>query len=294
MVRRDRYVILSHALWRSRFRADDRVVGRFIDLDGVAREVIAVMPTSFQFPSARTDVWVPLGIDATNQSHYWAGDYMPVVGRLRAGATVAPGARRDSPLPVGHRRRISLEDAGRLEPRRCGDSDGGGGSDRRQAAAADPDGRRRTRADHRLRECRQPEPVAGDGTRTRDRHPLRHWRRPPADRAAIAHRKRAARAGWRCHRPALRDRGPRRAETRAAFGHAASRRGVISTGACWRLPPRSLSCPVARSVSRPCCRRCGFGCASRWMRAAAKDVDRSPGRSAPASPSPRSRARCCW
>ena len=87
------------------------------------------------------------------------------------------GARRDSPLPVGHRRRISLEDAGRLEPRRCGDSDGGGGSDRRQAAAADPDGRRRTRADHRLRECRQPEPVAGDGARARDRHPRRHWRR---------------------------------------------------------------------------------------------------------------------
>jgi hypothetical protein len=66
-------------LWRSRFHADDRVVGRFIDLDGVAREVIAVMPASFQFPSARTDLWVPLGIDAASQSHYWAGDYMPVV-----------------------------------------------------------------------------------------------------------------------------------------------------------------------------------------------------------------------
>jgi predicted permease len=89
MARRDRYVILSHALWRSRFRADDRVVGRFIDLDGVAREVIAVMPASFQFPSARTEVWVPLGIDATSQSHYWAGDFMPVIGRLRSGATVA-------------------------------------------------------------------------------------------------------------------------------------------------------------------------------------------------------------
>ena len=61
--------------------------------------------------------------------------------------------------------------------------------------------------------------------------------RPPADRAAIAHRKRAARAGWRCHRPAFRDRGPRRAETRAAFGHAASRRGVSQlarAGVCRR------------------------------------------------------------
>jgi putative ABC transport system permease protein len=84
---RDRFVILGHALWQSRFHGDQRAIGRSIELDGVAREVIAVMPPSFQFPSARTQAWIPLGIDAANQSHYWAGDYMPVVGRLREGRT---------------------------------------------------------------------------------------------------------------------------------------------------------------------------------------------------------------
>jgi putative ABC transport system permease protein len=86
---RDQYVILSHALWETRFGAAESILGRFIELDGVAREVIAVMPPSFQFPSARTQVWVPLGLDSQNTARYWAGDFMPVVGRLRPGATLA-------------------------------------------------------------------------------------------------------------------------------------------------------------------------------------------------------------
>jgi predicted permease len=91
---RDHYVILSHQLWTTRFKRDDTIVGRFIDLDGILREVVAVMPASFQFPSSRTQLWVPLGLDPGNAARYWAGDFMPVVGRLRAGATI-PQANAD-------------------------------------------------------------------------------------------------------------------------------------------------------------------------------------------------------
>ena len=86
---RDRFVILSHELWATRFARDERIVGRFVELDGVGREVVAVMPESFQFPSARTQVWVPLGLDRRNTVGYWAGDFMPLVGRLRSGASMA-------------------------------------------------------------------------------------------------------------------------------------------------------------------------------------------------------------
>jgi putative ABC transport system permease protein len=86
---RDRSVILSHAIWATRFHQDPGIVGRFIELDGVPREVVAVMPATFQFPSARTQVWVPLGLDPANTTHYWAGDFMPVVGRLRPGAQMS-------------------------------------------------------------------------------------------------------------------------------------------------------------------------------------------------------------
>jgi predicted permease len=84
---RDRCVILSHALWEVRFRRDERIVGRFVEVEGVAREVVGVMPSSFQFPSDRTQLWVPVGLDASNTVRYWAGDFMPIVGRLRPGAT---------------------------------------------------------------------------------------------------------------------------------------------------------------------------------------------------------------
>ena len=84
----DRYVILSHDLWATRFGSDPNIVGRFVELDGVRREIVAVMPQWFQFPSARTQIWVPLGLDSRNTAGYWAGDFMPVVGRLRAGASM--------------------------------------------------------------------------------------------------------------------------------------------------------------------------------------------------------------
>ncbi len=62
----DGYVILSHGLWMTRYKGDASIVGRFVELDGVRREIVGVMPASFQFPSARTQVWVPLGLDSRN------------------------------------------------------------------------------------------------------------------------------------------------------------------------------------------------------------------------------------
>jgi putative ABC transport system permease protein len=117
---RDRVVILSDGLWRTRFGADARIVGRFIALDGVRREVIAVMPPAFRFPSVRTEVWVPLGLDPRDTAHYWAGDFMPIVGRVRPGATLARardevrrfqsriGARFPWPMPPSWNRDVTV------------------------------------------------------------------------------------------------------------------------------------------------------------------------------------------
>ena len=51
-------IILSDALWHSRFNANPSVIGTSIVLDGVSRRVVGVMPASFDFP-AGTDVWQP-------------------------------------------------------------------------------------------------------------------------------------------------------------------------------------------------------------------------------------------
>jgi len=84
----DNFVVLSHALWQERFASDRNIVGRSIQLEGVSRQVVGVMPKGFVFPSAKTQVWIPLHNDPRDVVSYWASDYMPVIGRLRPGASM--------------------------------------------------------------------------------------------------------------------------------------------------------------------------------------------------------------
>jgi putative ABC transport system permease protein len=79
-------VILSHGLWEQRFGADPAVIGKRIQLDGVAREIVGVMPRGFSYPAER-EVWMPLEYDeglVTTQRGAW---YLNVIARLRPGVT---------------------------------------------------------------------------------------------------------------------------------------------------------------------------------------------------------------
>ena len=51
--------LVSHGLWIRRYGGDPAVVGRSVRLSGVATEIIGVMPASYAFPDASTDVWLP-------------------------------------------------------------------------------------------------------------------------------------------------------------------------------------------------------------------------------------------
>jgi predicted permease len=96
----DSYVILSHALWQQRFAGDPSIIGRSIELEGVSRQVVGVMPTDFRFPSSKTQVWIPFHNDPRDTVAYWADDFMPVIGRLHAGTTI-PQARAEIRLFQG-------------------------------------------------------------------------------------------------------------------------------------------------------------------------------------------------
>ncbi len=54
--------VLSHATWQNRFGGDPAVLGRVLQLDGVAHTVIGVMPRNFKFWAG--DVWTPVGLRA--------------------------------------------------------------------------------------------------------------------------------------------------------------------------------------------------------------------------------------
>ncbi|HEY3936476.1 MAG TPA: ABC transporter permease, partial [Bryobacteraceae bacterium] len=77
---RDRVVLLSDKIWRSRFGSDPRITGKTIALDGVPHTVVGVMPLGFNFPND-AEMWTPLAVTIDPHNSY----FRPVIGRLKAG-----------------------------------------------------------------------------------------------------------------------------------------------------------------------------------------------------------------
>ena len=83
-------VILSYPLWQTRFDGAD-VLGRTLQVNGIARQIIGVMPKDFQLPTdyivdaeEPTRLWAPLQLTEANRgSHGYYG-----VARLAPGATI--------------------------------------------------------------------------------------------------------------------------------------------------------------------------------------------------------------
>src|SRR5262245_11028174 len=81
-------VVLSHALWQSRFGGDTGIVSRSITLDGLDYTVIGVMPVDFGF--LRTaDIWLPVGPLSSSESWQDRGNHaLYGVARLKPGVTL--------------------------------------------------------------------------------------------------------------------------------------------------------------------------------------------------------------
>ena len=81
-------VVLTHSLWRDRFRSDRAVVGRAIVLNGVPHEVIGVLPATFEFPNPALELWMPLALRGTGAEVSRTNHYLSVYGRLKAGLSL--------------------------------------------------------------------------------------------------------------------------------------------------------------------------------------------------------------
>ncbi|MGD2067288.1 MAG: ABC transporter permease [Gemmatimonadota bacterium] len=76
--------ILGHALWQQTFGGDPEVVGRVVEMDGVQRRIVGVMPTDAAL--GEEELWIPLEIDDADPD---LGSLSFVgIGRLAPGVSV--------------------------------------------------------------------------------------------------------------------------------------------------------------------------------------------------------------
>jgi putative ABC transport system permease protein len=86
-----RVAILGHGLWSRRYAADPSIVGRSIQINGRAFEVVGVLPPDVMLPTdyqnaQPAQVWAPLQMDPASTDHGNHGFF--AAGRLKPGATV--------------------------------------------------------------------------------------------------------------------------------------------------------------------------------------------------------------
>ena len=79
--------ILSHEVWRSAFSADESVIGRIVQVDGIPTRIVGIMPPGFDVHDEKVLVWLPLTLDPANPGNR-GGHFLYLVGRLKEGVTM--------------------------------------------------------------------------------------------------------------------------------------------------------------------------------------------------------------
>jgi predicted permease len=80
-------VMLSYGYWQRRFGGDRGVIGRNIQVDAQTREIVGVMPRSFQLVQANFDLLEPMALDRNKQ--ILAGFGNQGIARMKPGVTLA-------------------------------------------------------------------------------------------------------------------------------------------------------------------------------------------------------------
>ena len=118
---RDPVAVLGDAIWRTRFGADPRILGRSIRMDGTPFTVVGVMPRAFTglITGVRIDVWVPtmmhhlvMPLDTLVFDHRRALMFS-AFGRLAPGATIAQAQVQANAVARRLQQAYPMPDAGR-------------------------------------------------------------------------------------------------------------------------------------------------------------------------------------
>ncbi len=79
-------VVLSDAIWRRTFGADQSIVGKQVEIQGRKRTVVGVAPPGLDLHDLHPQVWLPLGLDPTNHQNR-GSHFLYLVARLKPDAS---------------------------------------------------------------------------------------------------------------------------------------------------------------------------------------------------------------
>ena len=80
--------MLSYELWRSAFGGDENVVGSQVEIGGVRRPIVGIMPPRFDVADSHAEIWLPLVLDRANRQSGRGSHFLYLIGRLADGATL--------------------------------------------------------------------------------------------------------------------------------------------------------------------------------------------------------------
>ena len=78
--------ILSYELWQTAFGGQQNMIGQMVEINGVRREVIGIMPPGADVMDNRTEIWMPIGLNPGNRQNR-GSHFLYLVGRLKDGVT---------------------------------------------------------------------------------------------------------------------------------------------------------------------------------------------------------------
>jgi hypothetical protein len=78
--------VLSHELWMSAFGGRP-MVGQTVEVNGLRREVLGILPPGADVMDARPEIWLPLALNPGNRQNR-GSHYLYLIGRLKDGVSM--------------------------------------------------------------------------------------------------------------------------------------------------------------------------------------------------------------
>jgi predicted permease len=127
-----RVAVLSHELWQGAYGGQP-MLGQMVEVNGVTREVIGILPPGADVMDSRTEIWLPIGLNPANRQNR-GNHFLYLIGRLKDGVTPeAARAELDSLVAnwgerVGVKQHVYSTDGHRLQMEPVQDQIVGGAS----------------------------------------------------------------------------------------------------------------------------------------------------------------------